>query len=454
MMQPRDCPEMDRGLLEAAWRFQLVAPLVGGLMSRQQRVEHRKWLLSAPVEHPWRGKVQLTARTLRRWCKAARQGGMARLVGSPRKDRGTMKKFFPAALKRALELREEDPTRTAALLMQLLLAEKPEWKGRFSYTTLSRHLRAAGSRCGRRVDRKGPFISFEAEAPHDLWQGDILYGPTVVHKGKKVRCMVVCWLDDRSRYVCHLEAYPDQSQAAIEDALRKAIAKHGVPAAVFVDNAMVYSGKAFTLACSELGILKVHSTPRYPMSRGKQERFFRTLRQQLLNEVANVEPMELSELNRLLVAWLATYHSTPHSRTQQTPIERLKGAVHRPVSPETLEQAFLQWATRQVTSQGEIRFEGNRYAVSLEHADQNKAVLRYDPNDLSRLFLWKDGRALAVARAVDLVHRVTHRRRTAGEQKSEAARNYLRRLEQAHLDRLARELNLTRYRDENGEVKP
>ncbi len=453
MFERRDCPEMDRNLLEAAWRFQLVAPLVKGLMKRQEREDYRKGLLAGTVEHPSRGRVRLSSRTLRRWCKMAREGGMGGLVFSARKDRGQAKRLPSGALRRALELREEDPTRTGRMLMRLLLAERPEWKGILSYTTLGRHLRAAGSRRGQRTDRKGPFVGFEAGAPHDLWQGDILYGPPVLHKGKRVRSMVVCWLDDRSRHVCHLEAYPDQTQAAVEDSLRKAIAKYGLPVALFVDNGMVYSGKSFTLACSDLGITKVHSTPRYPMSRGKQERFFRTLRMQLLDEVANVEPMELTELNRLLVAWLADYHSTPHSSTKQTPAERLKGAVFRPASPEILELAFLQWTTRQVSVQGQVRFEGNVYSVGLEHAGQSRAVIRFDPNDLRRLFLWKDGRVVAVARAVDLVYRVSRRKRTGGDQKSEAARNYLRRLEQAHLERLAREENLTRYR-EDGEVQP
>src|SRR5690606_1132534 len=113
------------------------------------------------------------------------------------------------------------------------------------------------------------------------------------------------------------------------------------------------------------------------------------LRMQLLDEVGNLAPMELSHLNRVPVAWLAEYHSTVHSKTEQTPAERLKDAVLRPASPEMLEQAFLQWATRRVSVQGEIRFEGNLYSVGLEHAGQDRAVVRFDPNDLSRLFLWK-----------------------------------------------------------------
>lgn len=451
MFERHDTPEMDRGLLEGAWRFQVVAPLILGNLSRAEQMHRRRELLKTPVVHPWRGALRLSPRTLRRWCKAAREAGMAGLVSTARKDRGLPRRFPREALQRALELRYQDPGRTVAILRKLLLAERPEWADSLSYTSLSRHLRAAGSTRAGRVDRKGPFATFEASAPHDLWQGDVLHGPRVLVGGKTVRCKVVCWLDDHSRHVCHLEAYPDETQAAIEDSLKKAIRKHGCPTAVFVDNAKVYSGKAFTLACSELGIHKVHSTPHYPASRGKQERFFRTLRDQLLNEVENVEPLELGAFNRLLVAWLSEYHVTPHSRTRQTPAERLQGAVHRPVTAEMLDQAFWQWTTRQITDQGEIRFEGNRYSVSLEYAGRDRAVLRYDPADLGRLYLWQDGRVVTVARPVALLHRVSRRKPTRGEHPSQAARNYLNRLEQAHVERLGRELNLTRYETEEDE---
>jgi len=235
MFERHDSPEMDRSLLEGAWRFQVVAPLVRGSLNHEERKAHRKVLLSNPLIHPWRGAIRLSARTLRRWCKAAREAGMAGLVSTARKDLGRPRVFPPEALERAQELRDQDPGRTVAILRKLLLAERPEWAEKLSYTSLSRHLRTVGSTRAGRVDRKGPFTTFEALAPHDLWQGDVLHGPMVLVNGKTVRCKVVCWLDDHSRSICHLEAYPDETQAAIEDSLKKAIRKHGCPTAVFVD---------------------------------------------------------------------------------------------------------------------------------------------------------------------------------------------------------------------------
>lgn len=58
-------------------------------------------------------------------------------------------------------------------------------------------------------------------------------GPMVLVDGKPTRCRVVCWIDDHSRYLCHIEAYPDEKFASIEDALRKAILKFGTPLRIF-----------------------------------------------------------------------------------------------------------------------------------------------------------------------------------------------------------------------------
>lgn len=452
MFEREDAPGMDRALLEGAWRYQLIAPLLDSRTPRYERDRYRAELLAEKVEHPWRGPVRLSARTLRRWCSQARRQGLVALLPRARRDRGQPARLPAEALQRALELRRESPERTVAMLMELLVAERPEWEGLFSRSTLDRHLRAAGSRRQARSGPEGPFTAFEAAEPNHLWQGDVLHGPLVRVGDKTVRSRLVCWLDDHSRYVCHLEAYADEKLASIEDALQKAIRKHGLPLRLFVDNALTYSSTAFTLACSELGIGKVHSTPRYPVSRGKQERFFRTLRQQLLDEVDKVEPLELARLNQLLVAWLDRYHHTVHSRTQQTPAERFSGHPFRPVAPERLEQAFWQWAVRDISPTGELKFSGNLYRVDLSFAGRRKMVIRFDPADLTRVHLWQEGRRVATATARELLRPTRPGRPAAPRGRSEAARQYLERLEQAHRERLAREFNLTRYRHE--EEKP
>jgi transposase InsO family protein len=454
MFERDDAPGMDRALLEGAWRYQLIAPLLDSKTPRHGRDRYRAELLKEKVEHPWRGLVRISARTLRRWCSKARKQGLAALLPRARKDRGKLAKLPAEALQRALELRQESPQRTVAILVELLVAEHPEWKGRFSRSTLDRHLRAAGSRRQARSGPQGPFTTFEAAEPNHLWQGDVLHGPLVRVGDKTVRSRVVCWLDDHSRYICHLEAYADEKLASIEDALEKAIRKHGLPLRLFVDNALTYSGTAFTLACSELGIGKVHSTPRYPVSRGKQERCFRTLRQQLLDEVEQVEPLELPQLNRLLVAWVDRYHHTVHSRTKQTPADRFSGHELRPVLPELLEQAFWQWAVRDISPTGELKFAGNRYRVDPSFAGRRKMVIRYDPADMSKVHLWQDGRRVATAAAHELLHRSKPGRPAAPRGRSEAARRYLEGLQQAHKERMARELNLTRYQEEKEDEKP
>ena len=440
-------PDAERRLLEAAWRFQVVAPLLDANLTEDDKRRIRQNLVAESLDHPWRGKVQVSERTLRRWCLNYRRQGLAGLKLQPRRDRGRVVCLPEGALELALQLREEDSRRSVPQLLRLMVLQKPEWEKVLRRSTLDRHLRARGSQ-RRRQGPTGPFVAFEARESNELWQIDILVGPMVLDEGKTIRCRVVGIIDDHSRFLCHLEAYPDEKAAALEDAIRKAILKHGKPARVFVDNAQIFCGTAFTLACSQLGIAKVHSTPHYPASRGKIERAFRTLREQLLNEVENLPPLPLPKLNRYLVAWAQRYHQTVHSQTEKSPHERFQNHPFRPVTPDLLEEAFWLWETRTVSATGMVKFFGNEYWVDPTLAGQ-KIVLRYDPGDLARVHLWRDGRRVGTATPKELLH--LSRRGTPPKertQQSELAQRYLDNLEQAMRERLERELNLIEYREE------
>ena len=82
-----------------------------------------------------------------------------------------------------------------------------------------------------------------------------------------------------------------------------------------------------------LGIKLTHSAPGRPAGRGKIERYFRTVRDQFLVEIATAADGvgtrvdTLAELNSLFTAWVEqVYHQRVHSETGQAPLARFLAA--------------------------------------------------------------------------------------------------------------------------------
>jgi transposase InsO family protein len=67
---------------------------------------------------------------------------------------------------------------------------------------------------------------------------------------------------------------------------------------------MVYSSTQFAAASATLGIQRIQSSPYSPQAKGKQERFFATLRAQFLPEVDASDVATLADLNHSLLAWI------------------------------------------------------------------------------------------------------------------------------------------------------
>jgi len=168
---------------------------------------------------------------------------------------------------------------------------------------------------------------------------------------------------------------------------------------LFVDNGAVYAAHQFEAACASLGIRKLHAAPYSPESKGKQERFFSTVRLQFMPEVETSEIATLAELNESFWAWLELiYHPHKHSETGQTPLERFQEGLAevRSADAETLRKAFLWRELRKVRRDGRIELQGNTYQVPA-HLAGRKIELRFDPFDLASLEIWLDGNSLGKA---------------------------------------------------------
>ena len=106
--------------------------------------------------------------------------------------------------------------------------------------------------------------------------------------------------------------------------MRAGIAARGLPKAVYVDNGSPFVSGQLLRACAVLGIRLIHSTPGRPEGRGKIERVFRTVREQLLVELEDRPPASLEDLNRIFQAGLS--RSTTGGFTPRPGRRRLSGS--------------------------------------------------------------------------------------------------------------------------------
>ncbi len=192
-------------------------------------------------------------------------------------------------------------------------------------------------------------------------------------------------------------------------------------------------------ACAVLGIRLVHSRPGQPAGRGKIERFFRTVRDQFLVEVAARPPNSLVELNRLFTAWVETaYHRRVHTETGQTPLERfLVGGPPVLPSPELLHEAFLWSDKRTVTKTATVSLHGNVFEVDASLVGRKVDVV-FDPFDLTTVDIRWEGRSMG--RGVpQVIGRHTHPKARPEAQPAPAATgiDYLGLLAEQHERRIA-----------------
>jgi putative transposase len=355
---------------------------------------------------PYSTRTRVGLSTLRRYLRVYQQGGFDALRPKERADKSVPRAMPREVLERAIALRQEQPARTTPMLVELLKRD-PELHlaGPLNAHTLTTHLRARGQTRRRLAQSSRAFHRFEQEEVNALWQGDAMVGPWLPGPhlaGKKKRAHLFCFLDDHSRLVPHAEFFWEEALPRLERVLKVGILKRGLPKALYVDNGQVYHATQFAAACAALGVDCRHTAPYAPESKGKQERFFETVRLQFMPEVETSALGTLSELNESFWAWLElVYHRKVHSETGQSPLERYQAGITnvRQADGETLRKAFLWREKRRVRKDGCIELQGNTYRVDSQFVGR-QIELRFDPFDLSVLEVWMDGNSFGKASVV------------------------------------------------------
>lgn len=397
----------------ALFRYGLIAQFVHDPPDSGQQERLLREVAAKTYRIPGSTRTRVSVTSLRRYLKAYRDQGFDALRPGPRADRGAPRAFPSEVLDKAIALREEQPARTTQTLVDILQRDEALHLDQpINVHTLTTHLRRRGKTRRLLARSVKTYRRFEREHPNSLWQGDALVGPWLPDPDRpgnprcagagKRRAHLFCFIDDHSRLVPYAEFFFDEALPRMERVLKVGILRRGVPKAVYVDNGLVYSSTQFSAACASLGIQRIQTAPYSPESKGKQERFFETLRAQFLPEVEASEITRLADLNESLWAWLeCVYHQHVHSETEQTPLARYTAGLDqvRSVDPETLRLAFLWREKRKVYRDATIALQGNRYQVDSALAGR-KIELRYDPFDLSRLEIYLEGRSLGTATVI------------------------------------------------------
>ena len=290
------------------------------------------------------------------------------------------------------------PNQTSKEVEKQILAiqrDNPEWGAKKIYHILKRSQQLtipAKSTIHMILKRNGmikrdswkskKWIRFEYPHPNALWQMDFK-GP--FNLLNNAVCHPLTVTDDHSRYNLALAACKDQTRITVENCLKNVFRKYGLPEMILSDNGTPwgttgnqprYQRKSITLLekwLIRLNVKSIHGQAYHPQTQGKEERFHRTLKTELLNYavITNHQQCQFA-----FDKWRYKYnHQRPHEALDfQVPIDRYQPSSRS--YPEELPpvEYNISDQVRKVCDKGLISFKGSPYLVGKALRNEHVAV--------------------------------------------------------------------------------
>ena len=211
-----------------------------------------------------------------------------------------------------------------------------------------------------------PFHRFEHEQPNELWQMDFK-GDFALGRG---RCYPLTVLDDHSRFNLGLVACADQTTQTTRAALTAIFRRYGLPFRMTMDNGKPWAAFAKGRSCHthfsawliRLGITVSHSRPYHPQTQGKDERFHRTLKLELLGEQ---RWPDFGRCQQAFDHWRETYNLVrPHEALKlAVPASRYQPSRREfPAALPAIEYAE-DAVVRKVGERGQVKYQQRKFFV-------------------------------------------------------------------------------------------
>jgi transposase InsO family protein len=392
---------MDKEIREkiALKRYQLISPV----LAEPARAQNEYFRKQAQIEYdfPRYGLRKVSVSTMKAWLRKYREKGFDSLKPKNRSDGGRPRRLDEGLLK-AIEIQcRAHPSMTVQMLFEELRNQDLLGYPPVHYNTLLRVVKKQGWLSPR--GRADASKTYEVGNVNDLWTSDFMHGPQVRTANRSAKTILCALLDDHSRMLVGHAFSASGTISALTVVLKEAFLAYGIPKRLYVDNSSAFSSDLLTRSCAQAGIALIHSKPYESPSRGKLDRFFRTVRERFLSGLQ--ESITLRELNEAFALWLKDdYHHKLHTGIGERPVDRYNSSVGRVLirrlSREELDEIFLVRHERVVNHDATIRFKGALYEVPAAYIHRNVEI-RHHVDAPEELYLYDNGLRVGKIKLLD-----------------------------------------------------
>ncbi len=360
----------------ALFRFGIISAITS--LRKSERGEKEKIIeeiTKTQWDIPYSGRSYISRSTVLSWLKSYRRGGerLESLMPKQRCDQGRTKSIDPETQQALIKMRGEFRDISVPVLLDMAREAK----------IIPINFTASVQSVYRLFKRHGldetfsinPLKKFEAELPNDLWQSDCMHGPKIVDEGKKKKTYLFAIIDDHSRLITHAEFYLRENIESYIECCSKALRKRGLPRKLYLDNGPCFRSHRLKYGCASLGIVLIHATAYHPEGKGKIERWFKTVRAQLIPRLK--QNIALKEINEKLHEWIdQIYHLNKHRSTCENPLNRYTKSIHLlRAAPHNLNGVFRSRLKRRITKDRIVSIDNKLYEAPVGLAGKTVDLL-------------------------------------------------------------------------------
>lgn len=314
-------------------------------------------------------RYQISRKTAYKWLNRYQEKGIEGLQEKNRRPLNSPTKTKKTIEDEIIKIREEHPAWGGRKIKAIL--ERKGFEEVPAASAISKILKKNGYILDLKTKQRQKHVRFEHEAPNHLWQMDFK-GYFEFEKG---RCYPLTILDDHSRYSIGLKACANERGVIVKDHMIEIFKCYGLPYRINVDNGNPWGSlfecaryTTFSVWLIKVGVKISYSRPGHPETNGKDERFHRTLKEEL------IKPSYFKNflhIQREFDNWREVYnYERPHEAIgMKVPADRYRTSYRKYEDQVSYEYAG-DYQKRMVDCRGRIHLEGRQVFIGMPFAKE------------------------------------------------------------------------------------